>query len=89
MNRPGTADGNGRRRFTWPMLAPQAATWPARITTDHHGGGARRLIPPPPLGSAVPDPGQGGDVKLHFTPIPRSKWPVPTGASWTRFAPTA
>jgi 4-alpha-glucanotransferase len=33
MNRPGTADGNWRWRFTWPMLEPQAATWLARITT--------------------------------------------------------
>ncbi|MCE2909389.1 MAG: 4-alpha-glucanotransferase, partial [Burkholderiaceae bacterium] len=33
VNRPGTADGNWRWRFTWPMLEPQAATWLARITT--------------------------------------------------------
>jgi 4-alpha-glucanotransferase len=33
MNRPGTADGNWRWRFTWPMLRPDAATWLARITT--------------------------------------------------------
>jgi 4-alpha-glucanotransferase len=33
MNRPGTADGNWRWRFDWPMLGGDTATWLARITT--------------------------------------------------------
>ncbi|MCA3250915.1 MAG: 4-alpha-glucanotransferase [Pseudomonadota bacterium] len=33
MNRPGTADGNWRWRFDWPMLGSDTATWLARITT--------------------------------------------------------
>jgi 4-alpha-glucanotransferase len=33
MNRPGTADGNWRWRFGWPMLHADAGTWLARITT--------------------------------------------------------
>ena len=33
MNRPGTADGNWRWRFGWPMLQGDAGTWLARITT--------------------------------------------------------
>ncbi len=33
MNRPGTADGNWRWRFDWPMLQGDTATWLARITT--------------------------------------------------------
>jgi 4-alpha-glucanotransferase len=32
LNLPGTADGNWRWRFTWPMLHADAATWLARIT---------------------------------------------------------
>jgi 4-alpha-glucanotransferase len=39
MNRPGTADGNWRWRFDWPMLHADAATWLARITLAAGRGG--------------------------------------------------